>query len=162
MAVFPGFTRPMRPGEEDAVAALLRAAFGGEEEARLVAALRREGAIAGERVLPMGREMIGYYVLSAMRAPEGWLCLAPVAIAPEHQRRGHGRRMVGQLAEWARLSGQYVVVLGEVAFYARAGFRADRAARLTSPFPVAHMLLAGPGKEAPEAGLIYPRAFGAG
>jgi putative acetyltransferase len=63
------------------------------------------------------------------------------------------------LAEWARCSGIYVTVLGQVAFYERAGFSAARAARLTSPYPVAQTLIAGPGDDAPEAGLIYPAAF---
>ena len=80
---FPGFTRPMQPGEEDAVRDLLDAAFGGRDESRLVDALRKSGDMAGEMVLPMGERVIGYYALSPFRAPKGWLCLAPVAIAPE-------------------------------------------------------------------------------
>ncbi|MEQ9258402.1 MAG: N-acetyltransferase [Roseovarius sp.] len=157
---FPGFCRPMQAGEEAAVERLLHAAFDAPDEAGLVQALRREGAIAGEMVLPMGEEIVGYYALSSMRAPEGWLCLAPVAVAPEHQGKGLGRRMVGQLAQWARMAGQTVVVLGYVPFSERCGFSAARAARLTSPYPVEHTLLAGPGEDAPEAVLRYPKAFG--
>ena len=161
MAEFPGFTRPMQPGEEPAVEALLRAAFEGEDEVRLVAMLRRDGDMAGEMVLPLGDGIIGYYALSPMHAPKGWLCLAPVAIDPAHQGRGHGRRMIGQLAEWARLTGQYVIVLGHVGFYARAGFSSERAAALTSKYPITHTLLAGPGEDEAEGELVYPKAFDA-
>ena len=154
------FCREMRAGEEIAVADLLTAAFAGPDEARLVDQLRRDGAMAGEMVQPSGDSIIGYYALSAMRGPKGWLCLAPVAVHPDHQDEGHGRRMIGQLAEWARLSQQHVVVLGQVEFYERAGFSAARAARLTSPYPIENTLLAGPGSDAPEATLIYPKAFG--
>lgn len=158
---FPGFTRPMQPGEEAGVRDLLDAAFGGRDESRLVEALRKSGDMAGEMVLPMGERVIGYYGLSRLASPKDWLCLAPVAVAPDLQRHGHGRRMIGQLAEWARLTGQYVVVLGQVPFYEKAGFRKDRAALLSSPYPLEHTLLAGPGEDAPAQALRYPKPFGA-
>ena len=142
---FPGFIRPASSGDIPAIDALLKAAFGGSEEVALVHALRRDGAIRGEQVIPLGDEIIGYYALSAMKSPAGWLCLAPVAIAPGWQGRGHGRRLVSQLA-----------------FYAKAGFVAAAAAALTSPYPVAQTLLAGAGGKVPPQKLIYPAAFGKG
>ncbi|MEM7734098.1 MAG: GNAT family N-acetyltransferase, partial [Pseudomonadota bacterium] len=116
--MFAEFLRPMQPGEEGDVQALLETCFESDAEARLVQALRQSGDVAGEMVLPMGDEIIGYYALSAMRAPASWLALAPVAVHPGHQGRGHGRRMLGQLTSWAKAAGQWVVVLGEPAFYA--------------------------------------------
>ncbi|MEL7256047.1 MAG: N-acetyltransferase [Pseudomonadota bacterium] len=157
--MFADFVRPMQPGEEDAVDALLKTSFQGDAEAGLVQALRKAGDMAGEMVLPMGGEIIGYYALSAMRSPASWLALAPIAIHPDHQGRGHGRRMLGQLSAWAKASGQWVVVLGEPAFYTRAGFDLGRAAKLTSPYPITHTLLAGPGEDVPKMALQYPKAF---
>lgn len=159
MIAKPGFCRALRAGEEAQVDALLGAAFDSGAEARLVTALRRSGAIAGEMVLPLNGEIAGYYALSHFRRPEGWLCLAPVAIHPEHQRQGHGRRMVGQLAEWARLTGQVVVVLGQAEFYQRAGFRRASAELLSSPYPIEHTLIAGPEEDLPKERLVYPAAF---
>ncbi|WP_294609982.1 GNAT family N-acetyltransferase [Roseovarius sp.] len=153
------FSREMRRGEEPAVAALLQRAFGGQDEVRLVEKLRRAGDIAGETVLPSDDGIVGYYALSVMRSPKRWLCLAPVAIDPDWQGQGHGRRMIGLLSEWARMSGCYVVVLGQPGFYARAGFSLERAARLSSPYPITNTLLAGPGADVPEQSLIYPKAF---
>ncbi|UXX82625.1 GNAT family N-acetyltransferase [Roseovarius pelagicus] len=155
----PEFSREMRRGEEDAVAELLTLAFDGDAEARLVAALRKSGAMAGEVVLPYQGGIVGYYALSQMREPTGWLCLAPVAIHPDWQGRGHGRRMIGMLTEWARLSKTSVVVLGQVPFYECAGFSAARARELVSPYPVEHTLLAGAGEDIPHGNLIYPLAF---
>lgn len=162
----PGFLRAMRPGEEPAVAALLKAAFGGEEEARLVDRLRKDGVMAGESVLP-GPEgpaghagPVGYFALSQMRAPKGWLCLAPVAIHPDWQGRGHGRRMIRMLAGWAVAADQRVVVLGEPAFYQDCGFSTARAARLISPYPIDHTALLAPGEDIPTETLRYPAAFG--
>ena len=140
--------------------ALLRVPFEGEAEARLVHALRKAGALAGEMVLPdQEGEIVGYYGLSEMKAPSGWLCLAPVAIHPEWQGQGHGRRMIGQLAAWAVAAQQYLVVLGQVDFYAACGFSHSRAAQLESPYPAEHMLLAGPGEDVPKGTLKYPAPF---
>lgn len=153
------FMREMRRGEEAAVEELLRAAFGSEDEARLVRALRKSGDLAGESVVAQDGRIVGYFALSWLVKPKGWLALAPVAVDPGHQGQGIGRRMCGMLSEWARLSRQMVLVLGEPGFYERAGFSQARAARLNAPYPVAHLLLAGPGDDAPEATLVYPRAF---
>ena len=156
----PQFTRDMHPGEEDAVDALLRAAFPGPEEADLVRKLRKSRVIAGESVMPMGDRIIGYYALSYMVKPKGWLCLAPVAIHPDVQRRGYGKRMIGMLTEWARLTGTPVTVLGEPAFYEKAGFDRALAQNLRTSYPIAYTMLAGV-KKPPAAGteLVYPAAF---
>jgi len=155
----PSFQRPMNPGEEAAVERLLQRAFKGSSEAQLVRKLRKSRQIAGEMVVPGEGGIVGYYALSKMVEPKGWLALAPVAIDPEWQRRGIGKRMVGMAAEWARLSQTMIVVLGDVPFYEKAGFKAGRAAKLISAYPVDHLLLAGPGGDAPEKALIYPSSF---
>lgn len=157
---FPGFIRPATAADTPAIDALLRAAFDTGAEAALVAQLRKAGDMRGEQVIPLGDGIIGYYALSAMPAPKGWLCLAPVAIAPDWQGRGHGRRLVAQLAAWADQTGSPVVVLGAPDFYGKAGFSAAAAARLTSPYPVDHTLLAGVGGAVPDQTLVYARAFG--
>ncbi|WP_254054535.1 GNAT family N-acetyltransferase [Roseovarius sp. EL26] len=156
----PDFGREMRRGEEGEVEALLRLAFGGDEEVRLVRQLRKDRVIAGEMVMTFEGTLVGYYALSQFVAPKKWLCLAPVAVHPDVQGRGYGRRMIGMLTAWAQASRNTVVVLGQVGFYGRAGFNAERAAKLTSPYPIEHTLLAGPGEDVPEKELIYPKAFG--
>lgn len=161
MITGPDSMRDMRRGEEGAVDALLKLAFGGVAEAKLVHRLRKDRVIAGENVLSCEGEIIGYFALSKMRGPKKWLCLAPMAIHPDWQRKRHGQRMVGLLSEWARLAGCTVVVLGPVGFYERAGFSQARAAGLISPYPVEQTLLAGPGQGAPVQTLIYPKAFSA-
>lgn len=155
----PQFAREMRRGEEAQVDALLRDAFGSSEEVTLVHALRKAGDIAGEQVLPMDGQIVGYYALSKMVQPSGWLCLAPVAIAPELQRQGHGRRMVGLLTEWARLTKIPIVVLGNPELYGQAGFSFENAQNLTSPYPIEFTGVAGLDRPA-NGRLVYPKAFG--
>lgn len=155
----PQFARDMKRGEEDAVDALIAAAFDGTAEVALVHKLRKAKLIAGEQVMTMGDSIVGYYALSYLVKPKGWLSLAPVAIAPDVQRRGYGKRMIGMLTEWARLTGTPVVVLGQQAFYEQAGFSNAAAENLTSPYPAEHMGLIG-ATGAPAQTLVYPPAFG--
>ena len=149
----------MNPGEEAAVEHLLQRAFKGSAEAQLVRKLRKSRQIAGEMVVPGEEGIVGYYALSRMVEPKGWLALAPVAIDPDWQGRGIGKRMVGMAAEWARLSKTMIVVLGTVPFYERGGFSAARTAKLTSIYPVDYLLMAGPGTDTPEKTLVYPSSF---
>jgi putative acetyltransferase len=154
----PEFARDMKRGEERAVDALLDHAFASTAESRLVGKLRKSRVIAGETVLPMDGQIIGYYALSYMVKPKGWLCLAPVAIHPDVQNRGYGKRMLGVLTEWARLTKTPVVVLGEPNFYQRAGFSSDHAKDLVTPYPIQNTLIAGV-EIAQQQALIYPLAF---
>ena len=155
----PSFARDLKRGEEPLVDDLIAAAFGSTDEVMLVRKLRKSGLIAGEQVMPMGDQIVGYYALSYMIKPKGWLCLAPVAIAPDVQRRGYGKRMMGMLTEWARLTGTPIVVLGPQEFYGKTGFSHDAAAKLRGPYPQEHLALAGV-TGIPEQALVYPNAFG--
>jgi putative acetyltransferase len=94
-----------------------------------------------------------------MQTPKKWLCLAPVAIDPEWQGQRQGRRMIGMLSEWARLSRSCVVGIGPSLFYEKAGFvlldepglRVDQGKDTIS--------LAGPVDFAREQVLVYPKAI---
>lgn len=180
MVIGPDFCRGMRADEEDEVDALLRAAFGGPEEAALVRALRAEGAMVVETVLPWEGGIGAYAAVSRMVEPEGWGCLAPVAVRPDWQRgalwdgnprtgdRRHwrfGTRLVRMLVD-AFVEGRprpglpdTLVVLGAPAFYEGCGFSGARAARLVTPYPLSHTMIARAGDDAPEKTLVYPAAF---
>ena len=146
-----------RAHDAAAIEALLRAAFEQQDEADLVAALRRDGAIWVEWVATTGTTIVGFAALSRMRAPDGWACLAPVAVQPEHQNQGIGGALTRRAAGFDQA--EAVVVLGDPQFYGHHGFDHARAQKLFSPYPVSHTLIAG-GARSPEATLIYPAAFG--
>lgn len=158
MVIGPDFCRDMRRVEEPGVDALLRAAFGGEDEVRLVRALRKSGKMAGEMVLPYEGGVAGYAALSQLTAPKGWLALAPVAIAQHMRGRRHGVRMVGLIAEWARITATPLVVVGPRGFYEKAGFSHAKAQGLETPYPLEATMIAGI-EGAPYERLIYPAAF---
>ncbi len=158
MLITPDFQRDMKRADEAEVEALLHAAFDTPAEAKLVAALRKSKVIAGEQVLGWDGRIVGYYALSYLTKPKGWLCLAPVAIAPDLQRRGYGKRMMGMLTEWSRLTQSPIVVVGNPAFYEKAGFSTASAATLTSPYPRSHTMVSGV-TGAPVQTIVYPSAF---
>lgn len=175
MPIGPDTIRDMRPEDVAEVDALTRAAFGGDDERALVHALRRDGDMLVELVVPWQGRILAHCALSRMVAPERWLCLAPVSVLPEAQRGALapaggdkrpwqvGRRLVQGVVSAAMTPGQLmdgpVVVLGQPEFYERCGFSRDRARNLTSPYPISHTMLAGPGDHAPSATLVYPPAF---
>lgn len=177
MVIGPDASREMRREEAEEVDALLRAAFGGEEEVKLIHALRRDGDMVSEMVKPWQGRIAGYAALSRMQSPAGWLCLAPVAVLPEFQRgvlapagqsKGPwqvGRRLVSEIGVAVSDPGltaiPAVVVLGQPEFYEKCEFYRRKAINLKTPYLLEYTMLAAPGEAAPVAELRYPAAFGA-
>ncbi len=131
--------RPEGPGEAEAIAAVVTAAFGGAGEAALIDALRRAGALALSLVAVERQEVVGHVALSALSVQgafmPGVLALAPLAVAPGRQRQGIGRHLVEAAIAAARADGgKVILVLGDPAYYGRFGFRPAAAIGLTPPW----------------------------
>jgi len=123
------------PNEAEAVDAVHVQAFGRPDEAAMVRTVRAHGGAVVSLVAALGPQakarvegqIVGHVLLSPVTldgrdAPRG-LGLAPLAVLPEHQRRGVGTRLVEVALRRARLLGYaYVVVLGDPAYYARFDF----------------------------------------
>lgn len=148
------------PKDEAKVRDLVKRAFGQEEEARLVAALREGGHMALELVAEDRGRIVGHVALSRMVAPKGWLALAPVSVDPKRQKTGIGSALCQMAVDYANAP---VVVLGDPAYYARFGFDYARAAKLQTPFPVEYTGLHAPKIEEaqPPETLVYAPPFGA-
>ncbi len=134
--------RPERPADTAAIAGVIEAAFGRPAEARLVAALRRAGALDTSLVAEQDGGIVGHVALSSLSVQgafmPGILGMAPLAVHPDHQRQGIGRRLVEAALAAARAGGgKLVVVLGEPAYYRRFGFRPAKDIGLTCPWPAA-------------------------
>ncbi len=180
MSQEPGHTRSAREEDHDEIDALLRVAFEQPDEAALVRQLRADGDMWFELVKEWDGRIAAYAGLSRMQSPEGWACLAPVAVWPAFQRGvcapdpaqselyAFGTRLVREIATVVGAAEKpfdfpaCIVVLGDPGFYGRAGFSASRAQNLQSPYPIDHTLLAGGGEDAPAMELRYPAAFGDG
>lgn len=115
-----------QPEDADGIRRLLEAAFGGEGEARLVAALRPTHAWLPEFsvVAVENARVIAFALLSrVMIGGEEALALGPVAVAPERQRQGLGTAVVRDALRRATESRErLVLVLGDPAYYRRFGF----------------------------------------
>lgn len=136
---------PERPGEAAAIGELLRAVFGGPDEAKLVDGLRDGGHAIASLVARIGDEAAGYQVvghlmMSAMavtvdgRAVPA-AALAPLAVAEGFRGVGIGGRLVEMGLEAARQHGVHAaLVLGDAAYYRPFGFDAATIAHLRTPF----------------------------
>ncbi len=126
--------RAARPADAMAIGALLRAAFGGEDEVRLVSALRAAGDAVIELVFADAADgLLGHILFSPMAVGRAAaLALAPLAVLPSAQRRGIGTALVrAGLAAARRRAEGWCLVLGKPAYYGRFGFMAEAAAGVT-------------------------------
>jgi putative acetyltransferase len=124
----------------EAVRDVNRLAFGGEDEARLVDALRAGGFARLSLVAEEGERVVGHLLFSDLpiETRQGTvhaLALAPLAVIPARQRQGIGTLLVREgLRLCAERGHRVVVVLGHPAYYPRFGFSARLAERLKAPF----------------------------
>jgi putative acetyltransferase len=120
--------RPERPGEQDAVRSIHLSAFPDSVEAELVDRLRRDGDAMLSLVAEAHGTLLGHALFSPVRLepPVRMLQgagLAPMAVVPAHQGRGIGTRLALAGIEACRAAElDYLVVLGDPAYYARFGF----------------------------------------
>jgi putative acetyltransferase len=97
--------------------------------------------------------------VSPFEVPGDWLCLAPLATAPEEQGRGVATALLRHVVAELMAEKRTVVVLGPPSLYARAGFSTERAARLVTPYPLGATSIARPGSDMPAVRLVYDPAF---
>jgi putative acetyltransferase len=117
-----------------------RLAFGRNDEAGIVDALRNGGNARCSLVAEVNGEVVGHILLSdlSILTDNGTvpaLSLAPMAILPAFQKQGIGSALVQKGLEVCRDQGhRIVIVLGHSQFYSRFGFSAKLAKPLSSPF----------------------------
>ena len=133
-----------RPRDRAGVRAVEAAAFETGAEADLVDALRESAASILSLVAERDGAIVGHVLFSPVTlvgaaAPEpALLGLAPLAVAPGHQRAGVGSALVRAGLDWCRaLDVEGVVVLGDPAYYSRFGFTpaSDRGLRCEYDVP---------------------------
>jgi putative acetyltransferase len=160
--------RPEAPDDREAVLRVNRLAFGGEDEARLVDALRDGGYVRVSLVAEADGQVVGHILFSELPILTECgiveaLALAPMAVLPSHQRRGIGSTLVREgLRACTEAGHRVVVVVGHPEFYPRFGFSAKAAERLRSPFSGPAFMALGlvPGAlEGVEGEVRYPPPF---
>jgi putative acetyltransferase len=162
--------RAETPDDLDAIRAVNRLAFGQEDEAALVDALRDGGYCRASLVAEVEDRVVGHILFSDLpiittTGTVPALALAPMAVLPECQHLGVGSELVRRGLDVCRERGhKIVVVLGHPHYYPRFGFSPALAARLTSPFSgkesfMALALVSG-ALDGVEGRVEYPPPFG--
>ncbi len=125
-APVPGYcVRPERPGDEAAVRRVHTEAFPGPEEAGIVERIRGSSdSLASLVAEDRAGEVIGHVLF--VRVDLGGVAiagLAPLAVRPDHHRRGVGMWLGAAGLDALRAVGERAcVVLGDPGYYARLGF----------------------------------------
>lgn len=127
--------------DSTAIHDVVAAAFGRNDEANLVNALRESPAYCPNLslVAHLDGDVAGYVMFTEVtldEAPEKEaLVLAPLAVDPDHQRTGVGSRLVRVGLAKAREAGYELVVLhGDPGYYRRFGFTSAIDAGFENPF----------------------------
>lgn len=160
--------RHVRPADHAAIREVVSAAFGQPDEADLVERLRGAGDVVFELVEEEADGIVGHILYSRLWADSVHLyaALAPLAVRPDRQGTGVGKRLTAASLEAAREFGAHaVLVLGHPAYYPKFGFSAEAAAQVRSPYSgqAAFMALALESGALDEPLTIaYPDAFGGG
>ncbi|MFF3246668.1 GNAT family N-acetyltransferase [Streptomyces sp. NPDC002870] len=163
-------TRPETAADIQAVRAVNAAAFPTAEEAGLVDELRRDAGawLPGMSYVAEAADgsVAAYALLTRCHVGDvPAVALAPVAVAPEHQRGGAGQAVVRAVLDVARIRQErLVLVLGHPGYYPRFGFEPASRYGIRPSFPVpdeAMLALAlDASRGVPQGTIRYPAAFG--
>lgn len=158
------FIRPARPSDEDAVARLNDAAFGGPDEARITRRLHADGdslvslvAVADDGSI-VGHIEFFRILIDGKPLAAG---LGPMCAKPGLQKTGIGSYLVRTgLEELDDLGETLVFVLGHTEYYPRFGFNSETAKPFGAPWSGPHFMALRLADGGPVSGtLTYPAAF---
>lgn len=154
--------RPVTAADADEIDAVIAAAFGRRDEARLVRLLDRNGDTVISLAATLDDVVIGHVLLSRMQAPFPALGLDPVSVLPGHQRQGVGAALIHAAVAQARATeAAAIFVLGDLGYYGRFGFDAEAARGFRCAFSGPHFAalpLKGPLPSA-AGDVAYAKAF---
>ncbi len=130
--------RTGEPGDLAAIEALYPAAFPDEDLLPLVRDLLAEGTGVLSLVAIAGSSLVGHVAFTycgVTGSDAEAVLLAPLAVAPAHQRQGVGSALVrAGLKELEAAGVSHVYVLGDPAYYGKLGFLPR--ARVSPPYPM--------------------------
>jgi putative acetyltransferase len=131
--------REERPDDITAIRELNERAFGQDQEANIVDALRSNGAASLSLVATVNGKVVGHILYSPVSVADksAGMALGPMAVLPEFQLQGIGSKLVE--AGNQRLRGQgcpFIVLVGHEHFYPRFGFTPASARGITCEWEV--------------------------
>ena len=156
--------RPEAGGDEAAIRALHREAFGSDTEAKLVDELRDETSFVLSLVAEEEGQVVGHVLYSRLTidgAPTGASALAPISVDPRRRKQGLASQLIENGHRQLKADGETLVfVLGDPAFYTRFGFSAETAKAFRTPYDGPYMMTLALSPVAPASGTVaYPAPF---
>ncbi|MCE9679466.1 N-acetyltransferase [Shewanella sp. AS1] len=111
------------------IAAFRDAPHTGHNEHLIVQGLRDAGVLTLSLIAEQNGQTIGHLAISPVALSDGksgYFGLGPVSVLPDYQSSGIGSKLINHaLEELKRMGALACVVLGEPAYYARFGVKAD-------------------------------------
>lgn len=133
--------RRVGPRDHASTRQVVDAAFGSEDVAPFLDALRADGCILGEWLAEDMSGPIGLIVFSRVWIEQqtgerlDGAMLTPLAVRPDRQRLGIGGQLVDHALKALEAQGETLFfVLGHPGYYPRAGFSSTLAEAVTSPW----------------------------
>jgi putative acetyltransferase len=131
--------REERPEDLTAIRKVNKRAFDQDQEGNIVDALRSNGAALLSLVATLDDRVVGHIMYSPITVGETitGAALGPMAVVPEHQRKGIGTKLVEagnrnlQDAGWP-----FIIVIGHSDYYPRFGFTPASAFGITCEWEV--------------------------
>nr|WP_272211055.1 N-acetyltransferase [Marinicella sp. W31]MDC2876948.1 N-acetyltransferase [Marinicella sp. W31] len=159
--------RRERPGDVSAVDTLVRRAFDGHpysdgSEPDIIRRLRKAGALSLSLVAEEGGRVVGQVAFSPVGFSGGaadWFGVGPVGVDPDHQRKGIGSAlMIGGIELLKDDGAKGAILVGDLGFYARFGFRTEDGVSHEG-VPPENLLLLPFDDEMPSGEVAFHRAF---
>ncbi|MEK4743493.1 MULTISPECIES: GNAT family N-acetyltransferase [unclassified Bacillus (in: firmicutes)] len=129
--------------EEVVKEAFLNEEFSDKTEHELVSRIREcDGFVPELSIVAVDEEIVGHIMLSKITIEQDGatvdsLALAPVSVAPSHQKKGIGGKLIVATLEKAKELGyESVVVLGHPEYYPKFGFKKASDWNIKAPFEV--------------------------
>lgn len=123
--------RPEQPGDYAAIAEVNALAFGGAAEPALVALLRQSESFMPELslVIEEKEQVVGHVLFTPTRIRLNndmvrAVLLAPIAIHPDHQKKGYGGALIENGHQIAKMMGYKLsFLIGHSSYYPRFGYQ---------------------------------------
>jgi len=143
--------RPETPADILTIADVTRRAFetlaiSQHTEQFIIAGLRAAGALSVSLVAELDGSLVGHIAFSPVEISDGstgWFGLGPISVEPELQNRGIGTRLMHDgLNAIRQLGAKGCLLVGNLKFYSRFGFRNEPALTLEGVPPEVFLCLA--------------------
>lgn len=126
----PNQIRPESPADHQKIHAVVSAAFGRADEARLVDLIRQRDQALVSLVAEIDGEVVGHVMISPVtvssQSAQAYGGLAPLSVLPSSQHQGVGSDLMRQAIASAKDLGLAALfLLGHPGYYPRFGFQAS-------------------------------------